>query len=101
MNIDFTSIVSKLGDEAIAKVGEQVGLDRELSVRAAKALAENFHGDRKEAIAAASAETGIGQEVLQAMFQKLCDTGADMAIDHVKEQGMSAAKNMFGKFFGR
>ena len=101
MSIDFTSIVSKLGDETICAIGSQVGLDKELSLKAARALAENFHGDRKEAVAAAARETGIGEEVLQAMFEKLCETGANMAVEAVKERGAAAAKGLLGRFFGR
>lgn len=101
MNIDFTSIVSKLSNEAISAIGEQVGLDSDLSIRAARALAENFHGNQKEAVAAASVETGVGQEVLQALFQKLCDIGKDMVMGQAKEQAANAAKGMFGRFFGR
>ena len=35
------------------------------------------------------------------MITKLLDEAKNTAVDHVKEQAASAAKNMFGKFFGR
>jgi 2-hydroxychromene-2-carboxylate isomerase len=101
MSINFTSIVTKMSDEAIAAVGAQVGLDRELSLKAARALAANFHGDKDAAVAAAAKETGLTEEVLSAMFGKLCETGAEMAMDAVKEQATAAAKGFFGRMFGR
>lgn len=99
--IDLSKVISTVGAEAIGEIGEPLGLSKELSLKAATALANNFHGNKDDAINAAAAETGIGKEVLEAMLVKLIDTGKDMAVDAVKEQGMAAAKGMFGKFFGR
>jgi hypothetical protein len=101
MNIDLGKIVSMIGAESVAQIGEPLGLDKELSMKAAKALAENFTGDKDEAVKAAAAETGIGQEVLMAMFGKLVDEGKGMAIDAAKEQASGLAKGLMGKFFGR
>ena len=101
LNIDLGKIVTQLGENTIADVGEPLGLSPELSMKAARSLAENFHGNADEAIAAASAETGIGKEVLEAMITKLLEEARSQAVDHVKEQAANAAKGMFGKFFGR
>lgn len=101
LNIDLGKIVSSLGENTIAEIGEPLGLSKELSIKAAHSLASNFHGNSDEAIAAASKETGIGKEVLEAMFSKLAEDARSQAVDHVKEQASAAAKNMFGKFFGR
>ena len=61
----------------------------------------NSAAKESPAIDAAAKETGIGKEVLQAMIVKLLDSAKDQAVDAMKEQGMAAAKGMFGKFFGR
>jgi hypothetical protein len=101
MNIDLGKIVSTLGEETIAEIGEPLGLSKETSLKAARALAENFTGNKDDAIAAAAKETGIGKEVLESMITKLIDEAKGQAVDHVKEQAAGAAKSMFGKFFGR
>jgi hypothetical protein len=101
MNIDLSTIVSRLGDTAITEIGETLGLDAELSKKAAMALAENFTGDSKQAVAAAAKETGIGAEVLESMLGKLVETGKDMAMDAVKEQASTAAKGLFSRLLGR
>jgi hypothetical protein len=89
-----------LGENTIADIGEPLGLDRELSIKAAKSLAKNFHGNKDEAIAAAE-ETGIGKDVLEAMITKLLDEARSQAVGAVKDQAANVAKGMFGKFFGR
>ena len=81
-------------------LGEPLGLDRELSIKAAKSLAKNFHGNKDEAIAAAE-EAGIGKDVLEAMITKLLDEARSQAVSAVKDQAANVAKGMFGKFFGR
>ena len=93
-------IVTTLGENTIADIGEPLGLDRELSIKAAKSLAKNFHGNKDEAIAAAE-ETGIGKDVLEAMITKLLDEARSQAVSAVKDQAANVAKGMFGKFFGR
>jgi hypothetical protein len=99
--IDLGKVVSALGEQTIAEIGEPLGLSSEQSMRAARALAENFTGNKDQAIDAAAKETGIGKEVLQAMMVKLLDNAKDAAVDHVKGQAAEAAKGMFGKFLGR
>lgn len=89
-----------LGENTIADIGEPLGLARELSIKAAKSLAKNFHGNKDEAIAAAE-ETGIGKDVLEAMITKLLDEARSQAVSAVKDQAANVAKGMFGKFFGR
>jgi len=100
LDIDLGKIVTTLGENTIADIGEPLGLDRELSIKAAKSLAKNFHGNKDEAIAAAE-ETGIGKDVLEAMITKLLDEARSQAVSAVKDQAANVAKGMFGKFFGR
>ena len=99
--IDLGQIVSALGEQTIVEMGAPLGLSKEQSVKAARALAENFTGNADKAVDAAAKETGIGKEVLNAMIVKLLDTAKDKAVDHMKGQATQAAKGMFGKFFGR
>ena len=101
LNIDLAKIVMTLGEDTIAEIGAPLGLSKELSVKAAKSLAENFTGNKDEAIAAAAKETGIGKDVLEAMITKLLGEAKDKAMGAVKDQAAAAAKGMFGKFFGR
>jgi hypothetical protein len=83
------------------EMGEPLGLSKEQSIKAARALAENFTGNKDQAVEAAAKETGIGKEVLSAMIVKLLDNAKDQAVDAMKDQATQAAKGMFGKFFGR
>ena len=101
INIDLAKIVTTLGEDTIAEIGAPLGLSKELSLKAAKSLAENFTGNKDEAIAAAARETGIGKDVLEAMITKLLGEAKDKAMGAVKDQAAAAAKGMFGKFFGR
>lgn len=101
LDIDLGRIVTTLGESTVADIGEPLGLDRELSIKAAKSLAKNFHGNTDEAIAAAAEETGIGKDVLEAMITKLLDEARSRAVSAVKDQAANVAKGMFGKFFGR
>ena len=99
--IDLGKVVSTLGEQTITEIGEPLGLTADQSMRAARALAENFTGNKDQAIDAAAKETGIGKEVPEAMLVKLLDNAKDAAVDHVKEQATQAAKGMFAKFMGR
>ena len=101
MIVDLSKIVASLGEQTIAEIGEPLGLSSDQSMRAATALAENFTGNKDQAISAAAKETGLGKEVLEAMIVKLLDSAKDAGVDYMKEQATQAAKGMFGKFFGR
>jgi hypothetical protein len=100
MNIDLGKVVSMVGEETIGEIGAPLGLSKDLSMKAATALASNFTGNKDQAIDAAARETGLGKEVLEAMLAKLISRGKDMAVDAVKDEGAKLAKGMFGKFFG-
>lgn len=101
MLIDLTKVVSMVGDQTIAEIGEPLGLSKEQSIKAADALARNFTGGNKdEAVAAAAAETGITQDILNTMAAKLIDRGKDMALEAAKGELGKQAKGLFGKFFG-
>ena len=99
--IDLGKIVSSLGEQTVAEIGEPLGLSPETSMKAAHALAGNFTGNKDQAITAAAKETGLGKDVLEQMITKLMDSAKDQGVDYAKEQASAAAKNMFGKFFGR
>jgi hypothetical protein len=101
MLIDLTKVVGMVGEQTIAEIGEPLGLSKEQSVKAANALARNFTGANKdEAVAAAAAETGITQEVMNTMAAKLIDRGKDFAVEAAKGELGKQAKGLFGKFFG-
>lgn len=100
--MDLSKVISMVGDQTIAEMGAPLGLSKELSLKAANALARNFTGGNKdEAVAAAAKETGVSEEVMNAMAAKLIDTGKDYAVNAAKDQLGNAAKGMFGKFFGK
>jgi hypothetical protein len=101
LNIDLGKIVTTLGEDTIADIGEPLGLSKELSMKAAHALAANFHGNTDEAIEAAAKETGIGKDILEAMITKLLGEAREQAMGAVKEQASAAAKGFLGKLFGR
>lgn len=108
--VDIGKVVSSLGDDAIAKCGEAVGLTAEQSVRVARALAAHFNLGGEEAVKAAAADTGLSTEVVSSMSKKLVEegkdklmeeSGANAAIDNAKNEAMNQAKGMFGKLFGK
>lgn len=101
MNVDLGKVVSMVGEETIGEMGAPLGLSKELSLKAATALAHNFTGDKNRAIDAAATETGVGKDVLEALLAKLLSRGKDMAVDAVKGEGAKLAKGIFGKFLGR
>lgn len=114
MTIDFSKIVSELGDDLIAQQGEHVGLDREQSVRVADALARNFSKGREGAVEAAAAETGLTEEVIAAMAGKLIEVGKEKLLNEgpvadaiasaqvaAGDAMKKAAGGMFSGLFGR
>lgn len=107
MGLDLSKLTSELGDEAIAKAGEPFGLDRDQSVRVAKALAKHFKGDKDEAVQKAAAETGLTEEVVASLCGKLVEMGGERLLEDSPVGGMiagaggDAAKGMLGKLFGR
>lgn len=121
MSFDMSKVFSALGEELIAKAGEPVGLDKDQSVRVAKALAAHVNKGDEEAVKAAAADTGLSEDVVASMMKKLAETakdkimeeaGVNKAIDDAKAQAQAAAVNagkdamknaggMLGKLFGR
>jgi hypothetical protein len=113
MSIDVSKIVSALGDEAVAKCGDQVGLERAQSLRVARALAAHMGKGKDEAVRAAAADTGLTEEVIAAMLAKLVEKGAEKALEDSplgeavgNMKGAAAdmlgkgAEGMFGKIGG-
>ena len=118
MALDVSKIVSELGDDIVAQCGEPLGLNKDQSVRVAKALGQHMGGGKDLAIKAAAADTGLSEEVISSMLGKLIETGKDKlineglvgdAIEGAKAQAMAAmgdlgnqaTRGMFGKLFGR
>jgi hypothetical protein len=121
MSLDTAKILSDLGDDLIAQAGEPVGLNRDQSVRVARALTTHLGKGRDAAVQQAAAETGLTEEVISAMLGKLVEVGREkllnegpvgQAIDSAKSQasaalgqaGQAAAASvggMLGGLFGR
>ena len=114
MEIDFSKIVSNLGEDLIAKTGEPLGLDKDQSVRVARALAANWNKGKDSAVEAAAADTGLPTEVVSAMGSKLMDVAKDKlinegpvgdAIENAKSAAMDsvnkATGGLLGGLFGR
>ena len=114
MAFDMNKLVGALGDEAIGKIGEPLGLSKEQSVRLAKALAARAGLGGQEMIKAAAADENLDEEVVAAMSKKLVEegkdkvmeeSGANAAIANAKNEAMAAARNagggLLGKLFGR
>jgi hypothetical protein len=121
MSFDLSAVVTQLGEETIADVGEPLGLNKEQSVRVARAIAARAGMGNEEMIAAVAADTGLDEEVVAAMLKKLMEEGAKhimestpigAAVDNAREQAMAAmndagaaavknAGGMIGRLFGR
>jgi hypothetical protein len=114
MNIDVSKIANELGEQALAQCGEPVGLDKDQSVRVAKALASHWGKGRDQAIAQTAADTGLTEEVVGAMAAKLLDAAKEKllnegpvgdAIDSAKAAAGDAMKKaaggLLGGLFGR
>ena len=106
MAIDISKILSSLGEELVAQAGEPVGLDKETSVRVAAALSQHIGGGKDLAIKAAAADTGLTEDVISKMLNKLIETGKEKlmsdsgvtgAIEDAKAQAMSAIGNVSGE----
>ena len=94
MSIDFSRIVTALGEEALGKAGEPAGLDKAQSVRVAHALAAHAGLGNEQMLAAAAADTGLDEEVIAAMSKRLVEVGAEKlmqdtpigaAVDNMKD----------------
>jgi hypothetical protein len=121
MSFDISALVTALGDEAIAKCGEPLGLDKDQSVRAARALAAHAGLGDQQMLAAVAADTGLDEEVIAAMLKRLGEIAAEKlmsetpvgaAVDSAKQQAMAAmgdagaaamrnAGGFLGNLFGR
>jgi hypothetical protein len=117
MSLDTAKILSELGDDLIAQAGEPVGLNRDQSVRVARALTQHLGKGREAAVQQAAADTGLTEEVISAMLGKLIETGRDkllnegpvgQAIDSARAQagaaigqaGQAAARSVGGMLGG-
>jgi len=106
MAIDISKILSSLGDDLVAQAGAPLGLDKDTSVRVAAALSQHIGGGKDLAIKATAADTGLTEDVISSMLNKLIDTGKEKlmnesgvtgAIDDAKAQAMGAIGNIGGE----
>lgn len=121
MSFDISKVVEALGEEAIGQIGDPIGLDKDQSVRVARALAAHSGLGNQQMVQAAASDTGLDEEVVAAMGKKLIEEGRDKlmeesgvnaAIDNAKQDAMAALGNvggdaarnaggLLGKLFGR
>ena len=121
MSFETSKVVEALGEQAIGQIGEPIGLDKDQSVRVARALAAHSGLGSQQMVQAAAADTGLDEEVVAAMGKKLVEeggnklmeeTGVSAAIDNAKQDAMAALSNVggdaarnaggfLGKLFGR
>lgn len=103
MSFDFSKVVAALGDEAIGKAGEPVGLNKDQSVRVARALAARAGLGNEEMIKAVAEDTGLDEDVVAAMAKKLIEVGGEKlmnetpigaAVDNAKQQAMAALSSV-------
>lgn len=121
MSFEISKVIEALGEEAIGQIGEPIGLDKDQSVRVARALAAHSGLGNQQMVQAAAADTGLDEDVVAAMGKKLVEeggnklmeeTGVSAAIDNAKQDAMAALGNvggdaarnaggLLGKLFGR
>lgn len=110
MALDFENIVSFLGHKVVGEIGAPLGLDEDQSVKLAASLANNIRAGNDLAIKGAAAETGIPEDVAQAMLDKLYETGKQKLLEDtgiaqqaeaMRDQAVEAAKQAAGGFLGR
>src|SRR5882672_4203344 len=119
--MDFSKIVSQIGDDMIGKTGEPLGLSKEQAVRVAQALGQHFSAGKDQAVKLAATDAGLTEEVTASMCNKLIEVGKDKllnegpvgdAINSMKSQAMGAASaaggeamksatGFLGKLFGK
>ena len=96
---DLSKVVEDLGDGFIAQLGEPLGLSGDQAKRVAQALGSRFSSNREQTIQAAAADTGLDEEVVGSMLNKLVEAGKERllesgpvadAIDGVKGQAQDA-----------
>jgi hypothetical protein len=110
MGLDVSKILSELGDDMAARCGGQVGLNHDQSVRVAHALSAHIGRGREEAVRAAAADAGLGEEVVASMLNKLIEEGGKKlmedspvgdAIQSAKAAAGDAMANAAGGMFGK
>jgi len=106
MAIDISKILSSLGDDLVAQAGEPLGLDKDTSVRVAAVLSQHIGGGKDLAIKATAADTGLTEDVVSSMLNKLIETGKEKlmndsgvagAIDDAKAQAIAAVGSIGGE----
>ncbi len=106
MGFDLSKVVEDLGDGLVAQLGEPLGLNGDQSKRVARALGAHFSSNREQTIQAAAADTGLDEEVVGSMLNKLVEAGKERllesgpvadAIDGVKGQANAAMAAMGGQ----
>lgn len=121
MSFDLSKVVEQMGDGMIEQIGSPLGLNADQSKRVARALGQRFSSNREQTIQAAAADTGLDEEVVGSMLNKLVDEGKQRvlesgpvadAISGAKTQAqdamaamggeaMKSASGLLGGFFGK
>ncbi len=76
MTTTITHIINALGEDRLAALGREAGLDRDQSLRAARALCacrENAHG---AVVAGVVAETGLSAQQVESVLAKVLAASA-------------------------
>ena len=81
MSFDLSKVVEQLGDGMIEQIGEPLGLNGDQSKRVARALGSRFSSNREQTIQAAAADTGLDEEVVGSMLNKLVDEGKQRVLE--------------------
>lgn len=94
MSFDLSKVLNHLTDELLGDAGEKVGLDRETGVKAGRALIANWSKGQDGAVKAAAAESGIAEEVVAKLADKVVEAGKEKASEMAKEayENSGAAK---------
>jgi ribosomal protein L9 len=117
MAFDVSAVLNNLGDDLLGDAGEKVGLERETAVKAGRALVANWNKGQDQAVKLAAAESGVAEDVVSQLAEKVVDvskekageaakqafesSGAAKVIDGAKEQAMAALGGGGGGFFSK
>lgn len=110
MALNFENIVAFLGEKAVGEIGAPLGLNADQSLRLASTLARTAGAGPELAVKGAAAETGIPEDVVKAMLDKLFETGKQKVLeetgiaqqaDALRDQAVDSVKQAAGGFLGR
>lgn len=105
MNVDVSKVVDALGEQAVAQIGDSVGLDGEKTSRAVKSLAKHMKGGEGTIAQRVAADTGLREDVISQLQDKLIEAGKEKLLaegpvaDALKAAG--PVGGLVGKLFGK